>query len=90
MRNFRLHTKEKIEAAIEHVYDLLQSQEITPAGKWDKARRFWLKNAHLVNVREPSRNWPLSQLKAGKTKKYVKAVFAESKPKTLNSLIKNI
>lgn len=60
--------------AINEVYQLLKNRVINPAGTFDNAGRFWLDNRDLINVREPSRAWPYSQMKAGRTLKYVKAV----------------
>ena len=59
---------------IKKVYELLKNREINPAGYFDNAGRFWLENSDLVDVREPSRSWPYSQMMAGRTLKYVKAV----------------
>lgn len=60
--------------AINEVYELLKNRVINPAGTFDNAGRFWLDNRDLINVREPSRAWPYSQMTAGRTLKYVKAV----------------
>lgn len=60
--------------AINEVYQLLKNRVINPAGTFDNAGRFWLDNRDLINVREPSRAWPYSQMMAGRTLKYVKAV----------------
>ncbi len=60
--------------AINEVYELLKNRVINPAGTFDNAGRFWLDNRDLINVREPSRAWPYSQMMAGRTLKYVKAV----------------
>lgn len=59
---------------INQVYELLKNRSINPSGTFDKAGRFWLQNGDLINVREPSRSWPYSQMQAGRTLKYVKAV----------------
>jgi hypothetical protein len=59
---------------IKKVYDLLKNREINPNGYFDNAGRFWLENSDLVDVREPSRSWPYSQMMAGRSLKYVKAV----------------
>ena len=59
---------------IKEVYYLLKNRIINPSGYFDKAGRFWLENGDLINVREPSRSWPYSQMMAGRTLKYVKAV----------------
>jgi hypothetical protein len=90
MKNFRLNTTEKINKAIALVYEMLQNRKIHPSGEFDSKKRFYLKNRHLVNVRTPSKAWPNSEMLAGRTKKYVRAVYNEAKPKTLNSLLKAI
>jgi hypothetical protein len=90
MKNIRLNTEEKIATAINKIYEMLQSREINPSGEFDDKGRFYLKKGHLVNVRGPSKAWPNSELNAGRTKKYIKAVYQEAKPKTLKSLIKEI
>jgi len=90
MKNFRFDTKEKINKAIEIVYEMLQNREIHPSGEFDKQKRFYLTHGHLVDVRSPSKAWPNSEMFAGRTKKYVKAVYQEFKPKTINSLLKAI
>jgi hypothetical protein len=90
MKNFRLNTEEKIATAINKIYEMLQSREINPSGEFDDKGRFYLSKGHLVNVRVPSKAWPNSEMIAGRTKKYIKAVYQEVKPKTLKSLIKEV
>lgn len=90
MKNFRLDTKEKVDQAVNIIFEKLQDREIHPTGEFDSKKRFYLKKGHLVNVRGPSRAWPNSEMVAGRTKKYIKAVFEESKPKTLKSFFKEI
>ena len=61
-------------SAINEVYDLLKNRIINPRGTFDRAGRFYLENGDLINVRQPSRYYPYSQMMAGRTLKYVKAV----------------
>ncbi|MDP8042512.1 hypothetical protein QJU11_09945 [Pasteurella atlantica] len=58
---------------IKTVYYLLKQREIHPKGSFDDFGRFFLKDAELVNVRKPSRQYNLSQMNAGRTLKFVKA-----------------
>lgn len=60
--------------AIVNVYALLKNRTINPSGSFDKAGRFYLEHSELVNVREPSRSFPYSQINAGRTLKYVQKV----------------
>jgi hypothetical protein len=59
---------------ITNVYSELKNRVINPSGTFDKAGRFYLENDDLVSVRSPSRSYPYSQMTAGRTRKYVKAV----------------
>lgn len=59
---------------IERVYRDLQERKLHPSGRFDSAGRFYLDHADLVDVRSPSRTYPYSQMRAGRTKKYVRAV----------------
>jgi hypothetical protein len=72
---------------INEVYKMLKDRQIHPRGSFDKHGRFFLENSDLVNVREPSRSHPYSQMSAGRTKKYVKAVAAKYSPKNKHELI---
>ncbi len=59
---------------INEVFLELKERNIHPSGSFDNAGRFYAEHQDLVDVREPSRSWPLSQMKACRTKKYVKKV----------------
>jgi hypothetical protein len=59
---------------VKKVYELLKSRIINPSGCFDGAGRFYLEHSDLVSVRSPSRLWPYTQMNAGRTLKYVKAV----------------
>jgi hypothetical protein len=67
----KMTTKKEI---IQSVYESLKSRELHPTGKFDKAGRWYAKNGDLIDVREPTRAWPYSEMTACRTKKYVKAV----------------
>ncbi len=60
--------------AVNKVYQLLKNRQINPSGNFDSAGRFYAKNADLISVRSPSRNYRYSQMTACRTKKYVQKV----------------
>ncbi len=66
-------TKEQL-LNIKIVFDKLKNREIHPSGHFDDSGRFYLYNADLIDVRQPSRRYPYSQMLAGRTLKYVTAV----------------
>lgn len=72
------------------VYNKLKNREINPSGKFDNAGRWYAHNVDLINVREPSRSWPYSQMTACRTKKYVKAVCEKFECADLDSLLKMV
>jgi len=59
---------------VEEIYQALKNREINPSGTFDKGGRFYAENSDCINVREPSRRWPYSEMVACRTKKYVKKV----------------
>lgn len=69
------------------VYQLLKDRKLHPKGEFDKGGRFYLQYGELVNVRTPSRAYPYSQMAAGRTLKFVKALCAEYKIATLQELV---
>lgn len=77
-----MNKKEMINA----VYQELKDRRIHPQGKFDNAGRFYLTNSKLVDVREPSRAYPYSQMKAGRTRKYVAAVAEAFSCETVEDL----
>lgn len=79
-----------MEKEIKKVFEKLQQREINPSGHFDSAGRFWLKNSDLVDVREPSRAYPFSHMKAGRTLKYVKAVAEKYSCNSYEDLLKNV
>ena len=76
--------------AIQSVYEKLKNRKIHPSGSFDSAGRWYAENADLINVRAPSRAWPYSQMKACRTKKYVKAVAAKYNCETEVDLISRV
>jgi hypothetical protein len=76
------------ENEIKEVFLLLRTRELNPKGKFDKAGRFYLDHADLVDVRDPSRAFPYSQLVAGRTLKYVKKVVEKFNPQSKDELLK--
>lgn len=75
---------------IQQVYEMLKNRKINPSGQFDSAGRFYAKNGELINVRQPSRHYPYSQMVACRTKKYVKAVAEYYNCKTEQELLANI
>lgn len=63
-------TKEELKS----VYLKLKSRELHPMGEFDKMGRFYLKDSELVSCRAPSTKYPYSQMNAGRTGKFVKAI----------------
>ena len=59
---------------IDNVYQDLKGRRIHPSGTFDEGGRWYAEHSDLISVRAPSRNWLYSELKACRTKKYVKAV----------------
>ena len=60
---------------IDDKYDKLKNRDEHPAGRFDSAGRFYASNANLINVRQPSRAFPFSEMAACRTKKYAKNCF---------------
>ena len=69
------------------VYEMLKNRELHPEGEFDKAGRFYLEDYELVDVRAPSAKYPFSQMNAGRTSKFVKAMAEKYKVQTLDQLI---
>ena len=79
-------TTNKKTEIINTIYQELKNRKINPSGKFDKGGRFYLDNNDLVNVRTPSRAYPYSEMLAGRTKKYVKAVCEKYNCSTIEEL----
>jgi len=62
---------------IQTVYEELKSRKIHPSGNFDAAGRWYTIYPHLIDVRMPSAKYPLSEMKACRTRKYVRAVANE-------------
>lgn len=75
---------------VEVVYRMLKNRAIHPSGSFDGAQRWYADNQDLINVREPSRAHPYSQMSACRTLKYVKAVARKFKCKSKNELIASV
>lgn len=80
--NIELETTSLIRA----VYEMLKNREIQPSGSFVSGGKFYAYNVELINVCAPSISWPLSELEACITIKYVKAVQAKYGCKTLLEL----
>lgn len=73
-------------ADMKKVYEMLKNRELHPEGEFDKAGRFYLEDYELVDVRAPSAKYPFSQMNAGRTSKFVKAMAEKYKVQTLDQL----
>jgi hypothetical protein len=71
---------------IDEVYRELKTRKIHPSGKFDKGERWYADNGSLIDVRQPSRSYPWSQMQACRTRKYVKAVCDHYDCKTIEEL----
>lgn len=74
-------------ADLKTVYVMLKDRQLHPAGEFDKMGRFYLEDDELVDVRAPSAKYPFSQMNAGRTSKFVKAMSEKYKPQTIDQLI---
>ena len=83
-------TKKEIETAIKEVYTMLKERSVHPSGKKDQGGRWYADHGDLINVREPSRAWPWSQMASCRTKKYVKAIAEKFNCNTTQEIISNI
>jgi hypothetical protein len=68
------------------VYVLLRSRTIHPSGNFDSKGRWYSSNNDLIDVRQPSKAYPYSQMTACRTLKYVKAVAKKYNCKTFYQL----
>ena len=69
------------------VYKMLKEREIHPSGTFDKQGRFYLNDRELVDVREPSAKYPFSEMNAGRTSKFVKAMDKKYRPQNLEEFL---
>lgn len=72
---------------LKDVYLLLKERKLHPVGEFDKRGRFYLEDDELVDVRSPSASYPYSQMHAGRTAKFVRAMAEKYKPQNLDELI---
>lgn len=70
------------------IYKLLKQRKIHPPGTFDKMGRFYLDDGELTDVRTPSVKYPYSQMNAGRTMKFVKALAHKYKCQTVSDLRK--
>ena len=75
-------TKEELKK----VFIELKDRILHPKGSFDKAGRFYLYDEELVNVRSPSTKYPYSQMTAGRTAKFVKAIAEKYKVQSIDEL----
>ena len=71
---------------IRKVYEELKNRVIHPSGEFDKTGRFYAENSDIINVRQPSRAYPYSQMKACRTLTYVKKVAEKYNVQTIEDL----
>ena len=74
---------------IQTVYEMLKNRSIHPSGHFESSiptRRWHATHADLINVREPSRAYPWSEMSACRSKKYVKAVQEKYNCQTVEEL----
>lgn len=64
---------------LKEVYLMLKDRKLHPVGEFDKRGRFYLEDDELVDVRPPSASYPYSQMSAGRTSKFVKAMAEKYK-----------
>ena len=72
---------------LKEVYTMLKNREIHPKGIFDKQGRFYIADDELVDVRSPSSKYPYSQMNAGRTSKFVKAMAEKYKVQSKEELI---
>lgn len=72
---------------LKEVYVMLKNRELHPRGEFDKRGRFYLEDDELVNVRSPSVTYPYSQMLAGRTSKFVKAMADKYNCQTKEELV---
>lgn len=87
-KEYKKNIKKSSKEMIDIVYNMLKNREIHPSGTFDKAGRWYADNSDLINVREPSRAWPYSQMAACRTKKYVSKIYDKYHPKDVKELVK--
>ena len=73
--------------ALKEVYTLLKERKIHPVGIFDKRGRFYLEDDELVDARSPSAAYPYSQMNAGRTSKFVKAMAEKYKVQSKEELL---
>lgn len=72
---------------LKQIYLWLKDRKLHPKGEFDRAKRFYLKDRELVDVRPPSAKHPFSQMQAGRTSKFVNAMADKYKPQTLQAML---
>lgn len=89
--DYKVNWKKKWrEDAIRKVHEELKERKIHPSGKFDVFGRFWIYNEDLINVVKPTKKHPYSQMKAGRTLKYVRAVAEKYHCDSYESLVRFI
>ena len=76
-------TKEEIK----EVFVMLKNRELHPRGHFDKQGRFYIEDQELIDCRTPSVKYPYSQMNAGRTSKFVKAMAEKYKVNNKAELI---
>lgn len=71
---------------IKKAYLALKERDENPRGSFDKQGRFYVYDRELLNVREPSANYPYSQMNAARTAKFIKALAEKYKCQSYEEL----
>ena len=87
LENFKKREATVSKGDIKKVFVMLKDRKIHPIGTFDKAGRFYLEDAELVDVRTPSAQYPYSQMTAGRTAKFVKAIAEKYKCANFEELL---
>lgn len=73
---------------LKEVYLMLKDRQIHPKGTFDKMGRFYLEDYDLVKVKAPSLKYPYTQMNAGRTAKFVKAIANKYNCQTKTELLR--
>lgn len=84
---FKKKTHSLTKNDLKSVYMMLKNRELNPRGCFDSRGRFYLDDDELVDVRPPSAKYPYTQMKAGRTSKFVEAIADKYACKTHDELV---
>jgi len=72
---------------VSEIHRALRKRIIHPTGEFDKRGRWYSINPDLISVRNPSTAFPLSQMIACRSKKYVAKVMEKYRCENLHQLM---